>query len=123
MKDRYILPTEKISELAQVSISKFHGDIVLNVKNTVEREKVVVFGMKQNPVVKQARSLLESHNVAYSYLEYGSYFSKWKERLAIKLWSGWPTFPQIFVKGILIGGYSDLKVELSNGDLQKRLLN
>jgi monothiol glutaredoxin len=123
MKDRYILPTEKISELAQVSISKFHGDIVLNVKNTVEREKVVVVGMKQNPVVKQARSLLESHNVAYSYLEYGSYFSKWKERLAIKLWSGWPTFPQIFVKGILIGGYSDLKVELSNGDLQKRLLN
>jgi hypothetical protein len=37
--------------------------------------------------------------VAHTYLEYGSYFSKWKERLAIKLWSGWPTFPQVFVDG------------------------
>ena len=123
MTGRYILPAEKVSELAQGSISRFHEDIVRNVINAIEHEQIVVVGMKQNPVVKQARSLLESHNVAYRYLEYGSYFSKWKERLAIKLWSGWPTFPQIFVNGILIGGYSDLKDEISNGVLQRRILN
>jgi monothiol glutaredoxin len=25
------------------------------------------------------------------------------------MWTGWPTFPMIFVDGILIGGNSDLK--------------
>jgi monothiol glutaredoxin len=33
----------------------------------------------------------------------------WKKRLAIKLWTGWPTFPQIFHKGVLIGGAKDLE--------------
>ena len=32
-----------------------------------------------------------------------------RERLAIKMWSGWPTYPQIFIKGTLVGGASDLK--------------
>jgi monothiol glutaredoxin len=41
-------------------------------------------------------------------LSYGNYFSKWKQRLAIKLWSGWPTYPQIFIDGKLIGGCDDL---------------
>jgi monothiol glutaredoxin len=38
----------------------------------------------------------------------------WQERLAIKMWSGWSTYPQVFVKGILIGGASDLKKLIIN---------
>ena len=45
----------------------------------------------------------------------------WKERLAIKMWSGWPTFPQIFVKGVLIGGNQELEACLKDGTLQKIL--
>ncbi|MFT5930783.1 MAG: monothiol glutaredoxin, partial [Oceanospirillaceae bacterium] len=29
--------------------------------------------------------------------------------LAIKMWSGWPTYPQVFVNGTLVGGASDLQ--------------
>ena len=47
---------------------------------------------------------------------YGSYFSKWHERLPLKLWTGWPTFPMIFVKGSLIGGFADLKRLIDSGE-------
>ena len=55
------------------------------------------------------------------YLEYGSYFSEWKRRLAIKLWSGWPTFPQVFVRGTLLGGEDATVAALADGSLKQRL--
>ena len=122
MSERIVLSAEKTSAQALNAISSFHGDIVKTVKETVTQDRVVVVGMKQNPVVKQARKLLDEQNISYTYLEYGSYFSMWKERLAIKLWSGWPTYPQIFVNSILIGGLADLQEEVASGEFQKRLL-
>ena len=43
-------------------------------------------------------------DVAHQYLEYGSYFSEWRKRNSLKMWTGWPTFPMVFVKGTLVGG-------------------
>ena len=45
--------------------------------------------------------------LAYKYLEYGSYLSGWQRRLALKMWTGWPSFPMVFVKGVLVGGARD----------------
>ena len=77
--------------------------------------------MAQNPFVKRARKALDAAGVAYRYLEYGSYFAAWKERLAIKMWSGWPTFPQVFVRGVLIGGADEAAKALADGSLRARL--
>jgi glutaredoxin-related protein len=33
------------------------------------------------------------------------------------MWTGWPTFPMIFVKGTLIGGYENLKALKDSGEL------
>jgi glutaredoxin-related protein len=93
----------------------FHHDVVREVSEAVRRDPVVVVGMAQNPHVRKVRKALDDAGVAYSYLEYGSYFSKWKERLAIKLWSGWPTFPQVFVRGVLIGGAVLTKAAIADG--------
>ncbi|MEO7111736.1 MAG: glutaredoxin domain-containing protein, partial [Polyangiaceae bacterium] len=82
---------------------------------------VVVVGMSQNPHVKNVRRALQTAGVTFTYLEYGSYFSAWKQRLAIKLWSGWPTFPQVFVKGVLIGGEDATNTEIADGTLRKRI--
>lgn len=97
---------------------KLGGDqtLVNEVKQAIADHPVVVVGMRQNPVVKAARKLLDEKGVAYEYLEYGSYFSMWRERLAIKMWSGMVTFPQIFVAGTLVGGHSDLKALIESGD-------
>jgi glutaredoxin-related protein len=59
--------------------------------------------------------------VTYKYLEYGSYLSQWKTRLAIKLWSGFPTFPQVYVNGTLIGGEDLTKAALADGSLESQL--
>jgi glutaredoxin-related protein len=37
------------------------------------------------------------------------------------MWSGWPTFPMVFVKGNLVGGAEDIDRLIKSGEL-KRLL-
>jgi glutaredoxin-related protein len=106
-----------ISATALSAMEGFHADVRREVRDAVRREPVVVVGMAQNPHVRKVRQALDEAGVAYTYLEYGSYFSKWKERLAIKLWSGWPTFPQVFVRGVLIGGEDLTKASLADGSL------
>jgi glutaredoxin-related protein len=39
------------------------------------------------------------------------------------MWTGWPTFPMIFVRGTLIGGNKDLQRLLESGELQRMLQN
>lgn len=102
-------------------IAGFHADIVQQVKDAVASDAVVVVGMAQNPFVKKARQTLTEAGVPFTYLEYGSYLKKWKERLAIKMWSGWPTFPQVYVRGTLIGGASETKAALEDGSFKQRL--
>lgn len=102
-------------------MATYHQDVVAEVKRAVDEHDVVVVGMKVNPFPGKARRLLESRQIPYKYLEWGSYVSKWKPRLAIKLWSGWPTFPQIFVKGTLIGGYADLQRLIASGEIAQLL--
>ena len=99
----------------------FHADTVREVEMTVAREPVVVVGMAQNRHVKNARQALAAAGIEFKYLEYGNYFSKWRTRLAIKLWSGWPTFPQVFVRGTLIGGENRTKAALADGSLKALL--
>lgn len=99
----------------------FHPEVVAEVAAAVAKDDVVVVGMAQNPVVRGVRRWLDAKGVRYTYLGYGSYLSKWRPRLAIKLWSGWPTFPQVFVHGVLVGGYADVKRLDEQGEWAKLL--
>jgi glutaredoxin-related protein len=115
--NRTTLPTENLRPDALAAIAAFHGDVVTEVQNAVAANDVVVVGMAQNPVVKNVRKALDEAKINYVYLEYGSYFKGWKPRLAIKLWSGWPTYPQVFVKGKLVGGCDETVKALEAGTL------
>ena len=64
----------------------------------------------------QARST--AAGVAYHYLEYGSYLSEWRRRNALKMWTGWPTFPMVFVKGTLVGGGKEIEALIESGELE-----
>jgi glutaredoxin-related protein len=55
--------------------------------------------------------------LVHAYLEFGSYFSQWRRRNALKMWTGWPTFPMVFHKGVLLGGHKDTKALLAQGAL------
>ena len=102
-------------------MSSFHADTVRDVEKAIAEGPVVVVGMAQNPHVKNVRKALADAGVKFTYLEYGSYFSKWRERLAIKLWSGWPTFPQVYIQGVLVGGEDLTKAAIADGSLKKRI--
>jgi len=84
-------------------------EVVAEVEAAIAANRIVVVGMSMNPFPRKARKLLDAAGVAYKYLEYGSYFSAWRKRLPLKLWTGWTTFPLIFVDGQFIGGANDLE--------------
>lgn len=121
MSTRPLFPVDKIWPSARAKIEAYHSDVVREVSEAVARHDVVVVGMAQNPFVKKVRKALTDASIPFTYLEYGSYFSEWHRRLAIKLWSGWPTFPQVFVAGQLIGGEELTKAAIADGSLRKAL--
>src|SRR2546425_6939933 len=112
---RSILPEDKIHPAAREKVASHGADIVKEVQAAVAANDIVVVGMRQNPFPKKARKLLDDAGLAYKYLEYGSYLGLWRRRLALKMWTGWPTIPMVFVKGVLIGGASDLAKLLQGG--------
>lgn len=106
---RPVLPEQQIHSDVQATIAQFNLDIVQEVQLAIAHHAIVVVGMRQNPVVKNVRHLLTEAGISYHYLEYGSYFSQWKRRLALKMWTGWPTFPMVFRDGVLLGGCKEVK--------------
>lgn len=118
---RVIFDPNKIHSAIRDTVASYHADTVREVQSAIAGNHVVVVGMKQNPFPKRACKALDAAAVPYKYLEYGSYFSAWQPRLALKMWSGWPTLPMIFVKGVLIGGATDLQRLIDSGELQRSL--
>ena len=109
------------SPLAEDFLQGFHPSILTEVQKSIAEHDVVVIGMFLNPHVFMVRKALKEANISYHYLQYGGYLSQWKQRLAIKMWSGWPTFPQVFVKGTLIGGNVCTRKALKEGYIQELL--
>jgi monothiol glutaredoxin len=116
---RSILDQAHIDSAIREKISSSHADIVQEVQAALANNKVVVVGMTQNPFPRKACKALNALNVPYKYLEYGSYFGDWQRRLALKMWSGWPTFPMIFVNGVLIGGFEDLQKLIDSKEFER----
>lgn len=99
----------------------FHPELVEEVARAVAENDVVVVGVAGLQPGRRARRLLEAQGVAYRYLEFGSYFSGWRKRLALKCWVQWPTFPHIFIRGVFVGGASDLERLVTAGELKTLL--
>jgi glutaredoxin-related protein len=118
---RPILDENHIHPAIRERIASHQQAIVKEVQSALTQHTVVVVGMGLNPFPKKARKLLDAAGVAYHYLEYGNYLNNWRERNALKLWTGWPTFPMVFVKGTLVGGANDLQKLIASGELKTLL--
>jgi len=116
---RPILEEAKIHPAVRDRIAAYRGEIVREVQDAIAANAVVVVGMRQNPFPKKATKLLDAAGIAYKYIEYGSYMGEWRKRLALKMWTGWPTFPMVFVKGVLVGGFQDLEKLVQSGEIKK----
>jgi monothiol glutaredoxin len=118
---RSVLDESQIHPSIRDKVASHHAAIVQEVQAALRQHKVVVVGMAQNPFPRKARRALDAAGVPYHYLSYGSYFGEWRRRNALKMWSGWPTFPMVFVNGMLIGGADELKRLIDSGELQRLL--
>jgi len=111
---RPALPESAITEPALKKMQRFHTETLQKLEAAIGSHKIVVIGMMGNPHCRRARRVLTEANKPFEYVEIGSYVSGWQQRLAIKLWSGWPTFPQVFVDGRLVGGADEITKALAD---------
>lgn len=118
---RPVLTEAHIHPAIRERVEKHHQDIVTEVQAAVAANAVVVVGMALNPMPKKACAALAEAGVSFKYLEYGNYFNNWRRRNALKMWTGWPTFPMVFVKGTLVGGASDVQALIASGELKALL--
>jgi len=118
---RTILEEARLHPAIRELVANLNADIVHNVQAAATSNPVLVVGMAGNPHVRRARKALDASGIAYQYLGFGSYLGGWRRRNALKMWTGWPTFPMVFVKGILIGGADELERLVSGGELKRTL--
>lgn len=118
---RQILAEDHIHPAIRQVISDLNADVVREVQDAVASNDVVVVGMAQNPFPKKARKALDAISAPYKYLEYGSYWGEWRRRSALKMWTGWQTFPMVFVKGTLIGGAGELQRLIDSGEFARMI--
>lgn len=116
---RSILDEAHIHPAIRKAMADDHAEIISEVKAAIASNSVVVVGMAQNPFPRKARKALDAIGAPYKYLEYGSYLGQWRRRNSLKMWTGWPTFPMVFVNGLLVGGAADLRRLIDSGEFSR----
>ena len=93
------------------------------IKQQVASDKIVLY-MKGNPQAPQcgfsarAVQLLDAAGAKYTTFDV---LADAELRQGIKTYANWPTIPQLYIQGELVGG-SDIMTELfQNGELQKQI--
>jgi monothiol glutaredoxin len=118
---RPVLAEALIHPAIRDRITRHFADTLNAVQLAVAQHAVVVVGMRQNPYPRKARKALDAAGIAHHDIDFGSYFSDWRRRTALKMWTGWPTLPMVFVKGTLVGGADDLVKLIDSGELKRVL--
>jgi monothiol glutaredoxin len=96
-------------------------DAIERIKSTLSSSPIVLY-MKGTPDFPQcgfSAAAVRALNASGASFEHVNIFEDPEVREALKQYSNWPTYPQLYVNGELIGG-SDIIVEMyKSGELQK----
>lgn len=101
-----------------------NDDVKVRIEDQLGSHEILLY-MKGSPDFPQcgfsgqAVAALNAVGQPYAYV---NIFEDPEIREGLKLYSNWPTFPQLYVKGELIGG-SDILVEMYNSGELKTLLD
>ena len=96
---------------------------VEQIKDTVEANKIVVFakGTKFQPMCGFSAHAMDILNRTGKPYEVVNIFEEEDTRANLIEFSSWPTTPQVFVGGQLVGGSDIVEEEFNSGELQKRI--
>ncbi len=96
-------------------------DVIERIKSQLSSSPVVLY-MKGTPDFPQcgfSAAAVRALNAAGAQFAHVNIFEDPELREALKQYSNWPTYPQLYVNGELIGG-SDIIMEMyKSGELQK----
>jgi glutaredoxin-related protein len=92
--------------------TKQFDDLLTSISVSVEKNTCVVITIENGPYTRQILEILKENGIEVQLIEIGTPFTKIKEREMVKIWSGWDSFPQIYLNGFLLGGYEELKLSL-----------
>lgn len=98
-------------------------DTLEEIKSQIQGNQIIIY-IKGTPEFPQcgfssrAVAVLKSLNVAFAYI---NILENPDIRAELPRYANWPTFPQLYINGELIGG-SDIILELyESGELKKRI--
>ncbi|KAJ2841641.1 glutaredoxin, partial [Coemansia brasiliensis] len=108
-----------VQQAASASQSKLEQDLNTRLKDLIESAPVMLFikGTAAQPrcgFSKQIIGLMNEHNIKYGYFDI---LKDEEVRQGLKEYSDWPTYPQLYIDGELVGGLDIVKEMISSGEL------
>lgn len=98
-------------------------DVIARIKAQLENNNVILY-MKGTPDFPQcgfSAQTVQALNACKAKYQHVNIFEDQELREALKSYSNWPTYPQLYIKGELVGG-CDIVIGLYNsGELPKML--
>lgn len=121
-----ILGSDKVPQQGGQAIQENNksGDLNERIKNLIGSSKIFLF-MKGNPQMPQCGfsanvvGILNAMNVSYNTFDI---LSDMDIRQGVKEFSNWPTYPQLYVNGQLVGG-NDIIMEMYEAGELEEVLN
>ncbi|KAJ2231184.1 glutaredoxin [Coemansia sp. RSA 1722] len=104
---------------AAESSSEFKQDLNTRLKGLIERAPVMVFikGTAAQPrcgFSKKIVNMLNEQNIKYGYFDI---LTDEQVRQGLKEYSDWPTYPQLYIGGELVGGVDIVSEMIESGEL------
>ena len=119
--------TNPFAVVQRTAIEEENKNLDLNtrIKNLINSSPIFLF-MKGVPDMPQCGfsanviKILDHHGVSYKTF---NILSDMEIRDGVKQYSNWPTYPQLYVKGQLVGGNDIITELMQNGELEDLLKN
>lgn len=108
----------KITEKVKLHLNKEAGDLNERLKTLINQSKVMLFmkGDRNTPRCGFSRQIIEILNNTSVPYETFDILQDEEVRQGLKTYSDWPTYPQLYVNGDLVGGLDIVKEMLASGD-------
>ncbi|KAL1508926.1 hypothetical protein ABEB36_003745 [Hypothenemus hampei] len=113
----------KITEKVKYYANKSAQPLEERLKLLINKAKIMLFmkGDRETPRCGFSRQIVEILNNTGVFYETFDILQDEEVRQGLKTYSDWPTYPQLYVNGDLLGGLDIVKEMLASGDLQATL--
>jgi Grx4 family monothiol glutaredoxin len=120
----FVVKTPSLEIAAGGNAASAETSLNQKLSNLINRHRIMLFmkGIPSSPrcgFSRQIVEILDSYNVSYDAF---NILEDDEVRQGLKEYSDWPTYPQLYVEGDLVGGLDIVKEMMDSGDLKDLLV-